>query len=528
MIRIVLLSLSLICFTFQVEAKRIVITQSEDLKRVDDIQPNRYIVKADVDLGGGSLSFAPNSTIVFRNGSFSNGNLKGSNTKVISSNSNVFRDCMIEGTWSVNYASSLMFDDNLPAIQLFKNMACLSSVFRLYSNRVYFIDSQDEVVHVSTIESGGKDKPTILFHTTDPNIPGINLIGDDITLRNLIIVDDYAPQNDAIYGTNNNLIGNTITIIAENDFVGKLSIEGCDFKGGTSSSFVASSQVKRCVVKDCSFSGYMADHGIYCSIQTEVFDVYNCDIFDVTNTIGLFKVRDSNFLQSFRIKNVTAHNFNGYLVAVSFLSTPWAVVDFDNISIKKDSGNDSIFYGFCLSNGIKGIDDNIWNVDRIRFTNCTFGYGYGGCTVIYPGAGKHVIAKAIHYNKVNALDSNFGGGSTQELIVKHSHFHNLCGDRGILIQTKSLIVEDTRLSRDIGERINCLFLVNNSSNDCSLLLRDVSIALPIDYLFCISHSNNVELALDNCNMRNLSKEVYLAPSKGTVEYSERRCRLSRN
>ncbi len=527
MIRPFLLSLFLICFTFPVGAKRVVIQKTEDIQLIDSAKSNRYVVKADVDLQGESVAFGPKSTIVFRKGSLFNGKLIGLNTKVQSSNSNVFRNCILEGNWIVKYASSLMFDNDMPAVQLFKNMACLSSVLKLYSNRVFLINSQDESIHVNTIESGGKEKATIQFHTTNPNVPGINIIGDNISLRNLIIIDDYNINNDVIYGANNNLIGNTITIIAEKEQEGNLLMEGCDFKGGTSSSFVASSQVKHCIVKDCSFSGYMADHGIYCSIRTETFDVNNCRINDVTNAIGLFKVRDSNYLQSFKMKNIAAHNFNGYLVAISFLSTPSAVVEFNDISIQKEDTNNSVFYGFCLSDGTKGLEDNVRNVERISFTNCTFSYGYQGCSVIYPGAGKNVVANSINYNNVNAINSNFGGGSSQEVIVKQSHFQNLCGNRGIFIKTNSLIIEDTLLSSNADNHINSLFTINNS-NDCSLSLKDVTIDLPINNLFSIPNDNiTVKLSLDNCYLMGLSREVFVAPSKSNVEYTERNCKLSR-
>ena len=192
--------------------------------------------------------------------------------------------------------------------------------------------------------------------------------------------------------------------------------------GGTSSSFVAASQVRNCTVTNCDFSGYMADHAVYCSMKVENYNVYNCRIRDVVHTSSLFKVRDSKGLKRFNIIDVKAHNLNGYLADLTALESPQAELLFQGIRVTKDSGNQSIFYGFCLSDNANGKSGDSMNVRGVLFKNNQFDYGYGGNPLINSGSGKRIRVEEIRYENVKAKESNFGGGNVNRIIVDNCTF----------------------------------------------------------------------------------------------------------
>ena len=82
-----------------------------------------YKICADIDLGGGTLTIATNSTLDFQGGSFSNGTIVGQNTKIEAGLTKIFEtDVTLSGTWNIVDAYSEWFgakkdgisDDYLP------------------------------------------------------------------------------------------------------------------------------------------------------------------------------------------------------------------------------------------------------------------------------------------------------------------------------------------------------------------------------------------------------------------------------
>lgn len=61
-----------------------------------------YKICADIDLGGGTLTVATNSTLDFQGGSFSNGTIVGQNTKIKAGLTEIFDNITINGTWNNN------------------------------------------------------------------------------------------------------------------------------------------------------------------------------------------------------------------------------------------------------------------------------------------------------------------------------------------------------------------------------------------------------------------------------------------
>ncbi len=502
---------------------KVVVKQSDDLVKVFAGKNTKYIIKDYIDLGGKKVTIGGESELVFKGGSLSNGTIFGNDTRLKPIDRNIFNNCTILGTWKVKYSISSMFDKNMETITLLKNLSCLSRTVRLKSDREYFIFANDDEMVADVIEASDKERPTIRFHTENPNVPGINIIGDNITLRNLIIYDDYSVSNDVKYGPNNNLIGNTVTIKAKNQTVECLLIEGCDFCGGTSSSFVASSQVQSCTVKNCKFSGYMADHGVYCSMKAEQFVVDDCIINDVTHSIGLFKVRSSKNLKLFKLKNLSVHNFNGYLVAVGLMSTPYTRLAFENIVVTKDESNSSIFYGFNISDATDCGTETNYNAQEIVFSNCWFDYGYHSNALIYPGAGKNPNIKKIRYNNVYAKESNFGGGIVEELFVNKSVFEDFCSDKGLSLNAKRIVIQSTRLSCDKKKKYNCVFLLNNSEEIInSATFKDVKVELNAPYFIKVVKGDKMSLSLLNCEFFNPYRSIVYRPRQFLIDYTLRK------
>ena len=480
-----------------------------------------YLIKERVDLGGAHISLAPNSKLLFKKGSLVNGIVEGNNTQIKRwNNQNVFCNCLIRGTWRVEYAYSTMFDDDLDAIVLLRNLSRLSPKVRLSSNREYHITAKGEVIELELLEAVEKRKPTLRFHTEDPNINGLNISGDNVILRNLIIVDDYNPLNDLIYGKNNLTSGNTIGVCSSKKEVETLHISGCEFKGSTSSSYIASSQTKNCLIKNCFFSGYMADHAIYCSMKAVSFALQDCIINDVEHTTGLFKIRTSNEFKSFYLKNIKANNLNGYMARISLLETPSSLIHFDGITVSKDVNNKSIFYGFCITDETEQLEGTgRYNTSEIIVNNCVFEYGYGGESMIYPGSEKKVCAKTIKYINVKATQSNFGGGVSDYLYVNHCHFKDCTDNQGILIASKNVLIENSTLSRDNSIGGNNLFLLNYSKvNTDSFQLNSVDFDLNVGNMFKINNGDNIELRLKKCYLPSLSKNLIYSSPKNHIVY----------
>lgn len=487
----------------------------EELEKAIRNKNSALVVKKDINLNGRKVILSEGCVLSFKGGSLINGIVIGTKSKLKKTRENVFHNCRIQGEWDVEYASSTMFDNDLDAIILLKNMSCLSPKLKLLANRSYDIYGQGETIKVERIEGDGKEKPKLAFHTTNPNIDGIVIMGKKVTLRNLAFIDDYDVKNDVVYGTNKPTLGNTIAVKGPNNTVETLTIEDCAFSGGTSSSWVASSQTRNCQVKNCTFTGYMADHGVYCAMKAEIFKVENCIANDVMHVNGLFKVRTSNKLRHFGITNVKAHNYNGYLAMISLLDTPEAEVTFDNIKVTRDEGNKSVFYGFCMNDETKNLMGRGYNADRISITNCYFGYGYEGNPVIYSGAGKSVCAKNILYSHVEANESNFGGGISDRIKVSHSYFDACASDKGIYLTTKELLIKKSKLIN--RNKSNCLFLVNYDNDYMqNLTLRDVEINANTDTIINIVSGEKICLHIVGCRLVRKPNNLYNSPKTCNV------------
>ena len=516
-IRLFLFTLIVLLGNGIVESKSITICSFGDFLTAKYKSGDILIVKKAIDLDGNTINLPSHVHMSFRGcGCFKNGNVNGNNTSMKPTEENVFQNCTITGTWHMKYVNSTMFDVNMDAMMLFRNMSHLSRNLQLSDNRTYNIDAKGEEIEAESLIGVGKRKPHIEFHTTDPNVDGIKLSGKNIRIENLKITDDYDVRNDEVYGENQFTIGNTIAVKSPNRTVENLVIKDCDFYGGTSSSWVASSQVKNCLVKGCSFSGYMADHGVYCSMKAETFKVMNCRINDVTHVSGLFKVRTSERLKYYGLSNVKAHNYNGYLTVVSLLETPMAEIEFDHITVTKDEGNNSTFYGFCIGDETNNLRGQGYNAKRITVSNSLFGYGYSGNSIIYPGAGKSVCVEEIIYSHVEAYESNFGGGCSDRISVNNSRFNECSGDKGICLCTKELTMKTSKLSN--SKASNCLFLANYDNDFMQKLsLLNVEIDANTNTLISIVSGSRIGLLLKDCNLVKLPDDIYKAPRNCRVD-----------
>lgn len=514
-----------------INAKNVKVDNLSDILNNLTAEYCRFIIKSNIDLEGNIIEFAPNCSLVIRNGSLSNGVLIGRDTKLQFSGNQIFTNCIIKGDWRAKYSCSSMFDDDMETMLLLHNMSSLSSVLKLDSSREYIILAKDDKIQADVIEGVGHEKPIIKFHTENPNIPGINIIGNNIRLKNLIIEDDYDIINDEIYGANNSFIGNTITIIAPHDYVQSLTIEGCEFRGGTSSSFVASSQVKNCSIVDTKISGYIADHAVYCSMNVETYSVEHCVINNVTHGNGLFKVRTSKHLRCFKMRDVYAKNFNGYMVEVALQNTPLADLTFNKITVTKDKDNESVFYGFCIVDETRTMAGSSggFNANNLVFNNCKFDYGYNNHAFVYQGSAKMACVKSISYINVEANGSHFGGGNSNSITVKDCIFSNFYDSHGIDIQANSLFIKNSILSEEDNVRdANCLFLVNYYDSQLKKIsLEGVNANLNAKHLVNVIKGEKVDLSIKDCNITLLSADLYSAPKQSKICISQKRSSIGK-
>lgn len=503
-------------------AKRINVHSLDELVGAAKISNNTIVVKKHIDLEKCKVIFSKGCTLEFKSGSFSNGMVVGNQTVLKNNRMNIFHDCTIAGTWQADYASSSMFNIDMETMQLLRNMSCLSPTLKLSANRSYLINAQQDTIKAEVLEADGKVKPMIAFHTTAPNLAGVVLRGRNVKLRNLVITDDYEEKNDAIYGENKPTIGNTIAVIGPKKVVETLSIEGCEFCGGTSSSWVASSQTKNCVVENCTITGYMADHGVYCSMKVENYHVKNCKLRDITQSRGVFKVRSSKSLYSYSIKYVDAHNLNGYLGILSLRETPEAEVQLVHIRVTKDDEDPSVFYGFCFNDESKELSGNGFNANIVSLSNCIFDYGYKGSPIINKGAGEPVRVKAIIYVGIKAKGLNFAGGKAESVVVNRGLFEDCYGPNGIPLRTLHLIIENTAINGLAGKTQDYLFLVNFYEEQIeSIALENVRIGANLNNLFNVVKGDSLSVIIRHCTIDTQIHSLFYTADNCLISYKGR-------
>lgn len=522
---VVLLSvIAIIAFTAPTVhgCNRVVVRQGDDLVKVFSSENTKYIIKEDLDLDGRKVKVGRGSMLVFHGGSMANGTMVGNKTRISSPPKNIFRNCKIEGKWELDCAYSTMFDKNMDAVTLLRNLSCLSPNIKLSSKREYIINAKGEELEIESLSAEGKEKPKVRFHTVNPDVEGIKVYGKNVILKNIIFIDDYDEKNDAMNGENNVTIGNMIAVGSREGEVSTLKIIGCEFFGGTSSSFVASSQTKNCLVKDCTFSGYLGDHAVYCSKKIESFVVDNCTIKGIINTRGVFKVRSSNNIREFTIKNVKAHNLNGYMANVSLLQTPLCSLLFENITVSKDEKKDCVFYGFCVNDETRMLTGDRYNANSLIVKNCIFNYGYNGNPVIYHGAGKMGRFKEIRFINTRAINSNFAGGYADYLTVAQCGFEKCCGKNGLVPHASKITIEKTKITDKRNGHASCLFLINYDQDVVkSVTLNSVVIDADVNNMLNIVSGQELKLNVNNCVVNSIKQRIIKVFDKSVINVTEK-------
>lgn len=491
------------------EAKTIIIQKLADFSIAKNYANCNYIVREHIDLKGITIELANYSKLSFKNGSLSNGVVVGSQTTIKATKGNLFHDCIIKGTWKVKRAFSSMFDSEMSTMRLLQNMSTLSRHLYLSADREYRIVRHGEELNIETLSSINNSKPKILFHTENPNVDGIKIIGKNVLIKNLCFIDDYNISNDCMYGSNNHLIGNMISIFSHDKIVNTLVVEGCDFSGGTSSSYIASSQTQYCKVENCSFSGYIADHAVYCSTNIIDFSVKDCYIKDIVHTKGLFKIRTSPYFRTFYIGGTKAHNLNGYMGIVSLLKTPESIVHLENIDVTKDSCDNSIFYGFCITDETEHMmDEHTHNVNHIKMEDCHFNYGYEGHTILESGSHKPVYAKTISYKNISSSQSIFGGGNSDSLIVNKSEFLEFQNKNGLTLQSRNILISNTTIIGKKQEPCKYFIVLNYGE---LMVERFMLVKTKVDVLSSclinVVEGNHLVLKINNCNISSVENLV---------------------
>ena len=516
-------SIFLLCFSSTAEAKSVVVHCLEDFQKSKTIECTRFVINGEVDLKGTYLLLPPNSKLFFSTGSLKNGIIEGNNTRIKSTTENVFHNCSIKGKWQTSCAYSSMFDADMDAMTLLQNLSCLSPYVLLFANRDYIIKAEGKEIKVNNLAAAEKEKPVLQFLTIDPNVSGIILSGNDITIRNIIVKDNYELKKEVLNAKNKATIGNTIEIKSPTNEVKSLLIDGCYFTGGTSSSYVASSQTKNCLVRNCTFSGYMADHAVYCSMCAEQFTIQDCKVNDVPQTRGVFKIRTSNKVRWFNLKNIEVYNLNGYLAAVGLLENPSTKILLNHITVKKDEANNSIFYGFCIydeTHSLKGTGH--YNADEITVSNCYFDYGYNSLPVIYPGSEKRVCVKKIKYLNITARGSNFGGGESDYLLVRNSSYSDCCDRTGIELNARKIEVDKVSFTQSKESPINNLFLINYSADVTkSVTVKKIEADMSVKDMFKVFRGT-LQINVDKSDVKNLYNCVVFAKKDSKIKYRLRK------
>lgn len=501
----------------------VVIRNSNDIDRNFRKNNVTFRIQSDLDMHGKIIRLGEGCTLDFDGGSLYNCIIEGCNTKVKQTRNNVFHNSEIRGSWCMNASFSDMFDTDMDASLLLKNLSCLSKNIVLSANRDYNIAGHNLELEIESLSSLNNDKPLIGFHTLDPNAEGLRLVGNNVIIKGIQFSDDFDAKEDS---NNDVTIGNMIAVRARNNTVQSLLVEKCDFMGSTSSSFIASSQVLKCVVRDCSFTGYMGDHAIYCSTNIESFLISDCYISDITHTRGLFKVRGSNRLKEYTVKDIKVHNLNGYLSNVALKETPNCDILFEKIWINKDNKSNDVFYGFCITDDM-GISEGSYNANNITIRDCKFEYGYNGNPIIYSGAGKAVRVKTVNFINTFAAHSNFAGGCADAISVRNSEFIECCNRIGIVPEANEINIINTRLVKKQGEFPKSLFLLNyDTDNVRTINMENVDIDADVINVFDVNKGDTMAVRMRKCSIKSFKNHVISVPATTNIKLRELNNKIS--
>ena len=272
----------------------------------------------------------------------------------------------------------------------------------------------------------------------------------------------------------------------------------------------------------------MADHGVYCSSKVIEFKVIDCKLDNISHVAGVFKVRASSALHSLTLRNIKAHNLNGYLLVAPLEDTPDLDVLIEKVSVTKDSDNPSVFYGFCFTDEA-GINGKGYNARELVIKDCRFGYGYNGSSMVYPGSGNIVAIKDIKYINTTAIGSHFGGGSCETLSVKNCVFNDFCNKYGVELRCENLEILNTSINKDNSVSLNYLFFINHRERHFkSASLQRVEIDVNAGTLINIDQGERISIDLKKNSFRGVRKNLILSPSSCVVSIKTSSNRMDKN
>lgn len=143
-----------------------------DKSFINNVGQNKIIkIVSDIDLQGEELIIPYNCTLDFQGGSFSNGTIVGSNTKINAGLQKIFNtDIIISGTWNVNEAYPEWFGvdktGNTNNSISFSNAILLSNTIKI-NNGKYLLDGLDISKPINIIGEGAINTTLILTNPID-------------------------------------------------------------------------------------------------------------------------------------------------------------------------------------------------------------------------------------------------------------------------------------------------------------------------------------------------------------------------
>lgn len=170
-----------------------------------------YKIVSDIDLQGETLTIPANCTLDFQGGSFSNGTLIGSNTKIEAGLNKIFdTNIILNGSWNVNEAYPEWFGEKTStSIQL-----CLDyfPVVKL-GNSTYTCSTSVVISNSAKVLKGEQNNTVLDFSTCSEEIC-INVSAFRAVLQNVVIKTDNFVENQIgvsfTYSTENGQIENVI------------------------------------------------------------------------------------------------------------------------------------------------------------------------------------------------------------------------------------------------------------------------------------------------------------------------------
>lgn len=437
-----------------------------------------YKICADIDLGGGTLTIVTGSILDFQGGSFSNGTIVGSNTKIKAGIEKIFDNITIDGTWNCSEIYDDWFtkvDDSFVNLQ---NMCNLTSDVLL--GNIYINQN-----HTITIPSNAASIK-----------PNSNTI---INIKGTIAVNPNEFTNYYVFRL---IDKNNVTFTGGGSLIGDVETHtGTTGEWGHGLFIQGSNNI---TISNLNLTKFWGD-GI--EVDKSSINAYTSELYIKDLTISNNRRQGISLLS---VKNIFIDNCIIYGIGSINGTNPKGAID---IEPEGEDIAENVFISNCIEysnglgitahNAIKGIvvdnctclsSQGIWHTGDITFKNCSFGRYFNL---------EGDIIKFINCDMpiTNIISSNL-------VEIDNCRFRSKVSFDTVSDKTSLLCFNYS----DTGINKTCKVKVRNSSFDNT---KEGTSSIPLVKKALAKNMGDKDVVFENCSFRNTLSYLY-----GSIQYGD--------